>query len=80
MTGADDARVVVAFDFVPGPPAIVRVVEAFSSDQCSAPANLFTIRPGETFQGVPFEVMAREGCGLLALDEDGRARLVGEDT
>jgi hypothetical protein len=76
--GADDARV-VAFDLVPGPPAIIRIVEVFTSDQCSTRANLFTIRPGETFQGVPFEAMARAGCGHLALDEDGRARLVGED-
>jgi hypothetical protein len=77
--GADDARVVVAFDLVPGPPPIIRIVEAFTSDQCGTRANLFTIRPGETFQGVPFEVMAQAGCGHLALDEDGRARLVGED-
>jgi hypothetical protein len=76
--GADDARVVVVFDLVPGPPAIIRIVEAFTSDQCSTRANLFTIRPGETFQGVSFEAMARAGCGHLALDEDGRARLVGE--
>src|SRR4051812_20702438 len=76
--GVDDVRVVIAFDLVPGPPLIVRIVEVFTSDQCSTRANLFTIRPGETFQGVPFEVMARAGCGHLALDENGRARLVGE--
>ena len=77
--GADDAQVVVTFDLVPGPPAIIRIVEAFTSDQCSTRANLFTIRPGEDFQGVPFEVMARAGCGHLALNEDGRARLADED-
>ena len=71
--GADDARVVITFDLVLGPPAIIRVVEVFTSDQCSTRANLFTIRPGETFHGVPFEVMARAGCGHLALDEDGHA-------
>ncbi|MFL5337987.1 MAG: hypothetical protein ACJ8H8_33660 [Geminicoccaceae bacterium] len=76
--GADDARVVVAFDLVPGPPAIIRIVEAFTSGQCSTRANLFTVRPGETFQGVPFEVMARAGCGHLVLNENGRARLVDE--
>ncbi|MFL5333845.1 MAG: hypothetical protein ACJ8H8_11860 [Geminicoccaceae bacterium] len=78
--GADNARVVVAFDLVPGPPTIIRIVEVLTSDQCSTRANLFTIRPGETFQGVPFEAMARAGCGHLALNEDGRARLVDEDT
>jgi hypothetical protein len=78
--GADDARVVVTFDLVPGPPAIIRIVEAFTSDQCSAPANLFTIHPGEAFHGVPFEVMAQAGCGHLVFDEDGRARLADEES